>query len=490
MRLCLTLLSAALTAMAADRVPFGLTLDQKVIEAWASPAEPGLPRVVWIGGLDGKANDELQKEFQAWDRNRSRKRIELWAIPNANPAGEKLVFPPTGDAYRENATANALWRSLATLAPDLVLISGPDSGLAAVLSSQRVATVGAIPARVVTGSLRKAMGNDIPKSPARTEIEARQVRTPREVALQMAKVYGNELQQVAYIPAFAVWGRLRLGELAHAEALAAPYINGQKNSLDKATSSHLSGHLIFAELAEKTGNRAYVDRVRAAADMGFSPSGEMLESMPMHSKMSDSVFMGCPILVKAGKLTGERKYFDMAHKHYRFMKAMDLRPDGLWRHSPADEAAWGRGNAFAILGLALSLSDLPKDHPAYDEMLRDYRSLVAALAKQQDSTGMFRQVIDFPGAYRELSSTSIIGAMIHRGVKRGWLDEKTHAPLVQKAWRAVSARTSPRGELIDVCEGTGAMKSLTDYLRRKALLGTDPRGGAMLLLFSTELAGL
>ncbi len=489
MRLCLTLLAAILPAIAADRVPLGLTLDQKVIESWTSPAESGLPRVVWIGGLDGKANGELQKEFQSWDRNRSRKRIELWAIPNANPAGEALSFPPTGDAYRENAAAHAIWRSLATLAPDLVLISGPDAGLAAALSRERVATAGSIPARLVTGSFRKAMGDNIAKSPARIEIESRQARSPRDVALQMAKVYGKELDQVAYIPAFAVWGRLRLGELAHAEALAAPYINGQKNSLDKATGSHFSGHLLFAELAEKTGNKAYVDRVRAAANLGFSPAGEMLESMPMHSKMSDSVFMGCPILVKAGKLTGERKYYDMAHKHYRFMKAMDLRPDGLWRHSPADEAAWGRGNAFAILGLALSLSDLPKDHPAYEEMLRDYRGLVAALAKQQDA-GMWRQVIDLPGAYRELSATSIIGAMIHRGIKRGWLDEKTHAPVVQKAWKAVSARTSASGELIDVCESTGAQKSLTDYLRRKALLGTDPRGGAMLLLFSTELAGL
>jgi len=224
--------------------------------------------------------------------------------------------------------------------------------------------------------------------------------------------------------------------------------------------------------------------------MGFSPTGEMLESMPMHSKMSDSVFMGCPILVKAGKLTGERKYFDMALKHYRFMRAMDLRPDNLWRHSSADDAAWGRGNAFAILGLALSLSDLPQDHPAYEEMLRDYRNLAAALAQQQDAAGMWRQVVDLPGSYRELSATSIIGAMLHRGVKRGWLDAKSYAPRVEKAWRAISARTSAAGELVDVCESTGAQKSVTDYLRRKAILGTDPRGGAMLLLFSTELAGL
>ncbi len=94
--------------------------------------------------------------------------------------------------------------------------------------------------------------------------------------------------------------------------------------------------------SRRTDNPAYVKLVRAAADMGFSPSGEMLESMPMHGRMSDSVFMGCPILVKAGKLTGERKYYGMAARHFRFMRKLDQRADGLWRHSPLDEAAWGR----------------------------------------------------------------------------------------------------------------------------------------------------
>jgi unsaturated rhamnogalacturonyl hydrolase len=43
---------------------------------------------------------------------------------------------------------------------------------------------------------------------------------------------------------------------------------------------------------------------------------------------------------------------------------------------------------------------------------------------------------------------------------------------------------------MDVCESTGKQKSKADYLRRAAILGTDPRGGAMALLFATEMAGL
>jgi hypothetical protein len=43
---------------------------------------------------------------------------------------------------------------------------------------------------------------------------------------------------------------------------------------------------------------------------------------------------------------------------------------------------------------------------------------------------------------------------------------------------------------VDVCESTNKQNTLEDYLNRAALLGPDPRGGAMAMLFATELAGL
>ena len=143
-------------------------------------------------------------------------------------------------------------------------------------------------------------------------------------------------------------GRLRMGETEEIERIVEPYFNKQVNSLEKPTSSHFSGHLVFAELAERTKKPRYVELVRAAADMAFNADGTPKEAMPLHNEMSDSVFMGTPILAAAGKLTGEQKYFDMAIRHFRFMQKLGLRSDGIYRHSPLDEAAWGRGNAFQI----------------------------------------------------------------------------------------------------------------------------------------------
>jgi len=194
-------------------------------------------------------------------------------------------------------------------------------------------------------------------------VKARQARTPRQVAEQLSKVYGHKLDSVVYIPAVAMMARVRLGQIDDVKRIVEPYASGAKSTLpEKPTASHLSGHLIFDELAVRTKDPRYVKLVKVAADLGFDESGAMREAMPFHNEMSDAFFMGCPILTAAGRLTGENKYFDMCLKHFRYMSKLTLRPDGIYRHSPLSEAAWGRGNGFPALGVVLSLSDLPESY--------------------------------------------------------------------------------------------------------------------------------
>src|SRR4030095_967352 len=105
---------------------------------------------------------------------------------------------------------------------------------------------------------------------------------------------------------------------------------------------------------------------------------------------------------------------------------------------------------------------LPKTHPGFKEILEEYQSLAAALFKQQDNTGMWRQVIDLDGSYRELSATAMIARAILIGTKNKWLQQPEYNTAVHKAWEAVKTRSGSDGALIDVCESTGAQKSLTD----------------------------
>ena len=99
----------------------------------------------------------------------------------------------------------------------------------------------------------------------------------------------------------------------------------------------------------------------------------------------------------------------------------------------------GRGNAFPALGLALTLSDLPKTDPGYEKLLLAYRQLMAALAPFQDEGGMWHEVIDEPASYPETSATSMIAFSMLRGVEKGWLD-KAYKARVDRAWRGVLSR--------------------------------------------------
>jgi rhamnogalacturonyl hydrolase YesR len=113
-----------------------------------------------------------------------------------------------------------------------------------------------------------------------------------------------------------------------------------------------------------------------------------------------------------------------------------------------------------------------------------------ALLPFQNEDGLWRQVIDVPGAYGEFSATAMIATAMLRGVRNGWLDSRTYQPAIERAWHGLLPHVSPDGVLVDVCESTNKQRTLQDYLNRAAILDRDPRGGAMALMFATEMTGL
>ncbi|MEN9706231.1 MAG: Unsaturated rhamnogalacturonyl hydrolase YesR, partial [Pseudomonadota bacterium] len=298
--------------------------------------------------------------------------------------------------------------------------------------------------------------------------------------------YGRDFDQPWYIGAIALVARAKLGDLDDVRQLVEPWVNGSKDSLARPNSLVMAGHVVFTELARRAPDPRYVAAVRKVADMGFDAEGGMRESMPYHEQFSDSVFMGTAIVAQAGALTGERRYFDMADRHLRFMERLDLRPDGLYRHEPTTDMAWARGNGFAALGLALALSELPADHPGHAHALGAYHRLMSALLRRQTRDGLWRNVVDHPGTYAEFSSTAMIGFALQRGLARGWIHGRRWREATDRVWVAVNSRSSSSGRFIDVCESTAKMRAPEDYLHRAALLGEDPRGGAMAMLFATE----
>jgi rhamnogalacturonyl hydrolase YesR len=533
-----------------QQMPIVAMLDSDALKL-RGPKPDGTPktRVLLIGGLDGNRDSSLAV-LKAWHNfyndgsAKLRAKIALAAVPFGNP--EAMVnssddrkpksllnsFPPKGKAYGDADIPEAiyLWRWIGMLGPDVVVMVSAHGEVAWTSNG----SIGFPTSECRTGSFSHALKTGTPlnvgsvlavdvavdkagenwckqllsavaglpekssTSAAHKELIRRTSRSPLQTAQELTKTYGHSLPSVAYIPALALLGRLRVGELdgdgRHAkdvQKIVAPFIDGPRQALGKRVSgSTLSGHLIFSELARRTGNKKYFNLAKAAADLGFDDSGKLKQSMPFHSEMSDAVFMGTPILVQTGLLADDSKYFDMADRHLRFMMKLNLRKDGLHQHSPLDKSgtAWGRGNGFVALGLALSLSDLPKNSRHRPFMLKAYQEHIAAMIKHQDEMGMWHQVVDHPESYRELTVTCMTTFAIVRGVRNGWLDRESYLPVIRKAWHGISRRIGPDGVLVDVCTGTGKQRSFRDYLDRPAIFGKDARGGAMALMVTTELA--
>src|SRR5690606_16764362 len=107
-----------------------------------------------------------------------------------------------------------LLRSLAPRRTDAL----PEGHLAVQLPSTPPCETGTVPSMVVTISesgedgppkmlrgllMKLAQAGSMPASPARQELQRRLDREPLEVATQLARHYGHDLNQVAYIPALA-----------------------------------------------------------------------------------------------------------------------------------------------------------------------------------------------------------------------------------------------------------------------------------------------
>lgn len=480
---------ASAAAQPSIRMPIGITRGMTPIEALLTTEdldyESRKTRILLVGGLDGDrgAAKATHEAFTWYITNNRIRKYTVSAVPLANPEKVRIDgFPPKGEAYGKNSEAHYLWRWIGMHAPDLVVVIGPDMGLIDALNQFAPAGTGTIPARTInaTGKFMPSLIASLDRerfhgpSPARAAIQKRVARSSAEVARELALHYGHDLNDAVYIPAVALIARIRMGETADVERIVKPYLDGSKPSLpEKLTASHLSGHLVFAELFEKLKNPRYRDLVRGAAAKAVNHS--------IYTEMSDGVFMGGPILSKAG-------LFDEMVALMNYMRKLCLRPDGLYRHSPLDEAAWGRGNGFPALGLVLSLAEMPKDHADFAPLLLAFQQHMSALAQHQDPTGMWHQVIDRPESYRELTATAMIAFSMSRGIRNGWLEQSSYLPRVQRAWYALRARIGDDGRLVDVCTGTGKQKSLRDYLDRPAILGSDPRGGAMALLLAAELS--
>ncbi len=310
---------------------------------------------------------------------------------------------------------------------------------------------------------------------------------PLELARRLAGVYGRRFDAapLTYPYGVALSGRLRLAALEGSSAETAADVSALVQPVAAApgrlpTNGPCLATAAFAdELFALSGDAAHRDLLLHAAarylgQVGFDPD----------IRVEDFFFAGT-LLGRASRLGGPSVY---AEALMDYLAAADtLQANGLYWHCRAAPWFWGRGNAFAALGLAEALSHVD-DHPKRDLLVERNATHLTALVRHQDASGLWHQVVDDPASYLEHSASTILGYALARGLRGGWLSGALFEDALARAWAGTAARTGPGGELDQVCISTGPLESREAYIGREFTTGVDDRGGAFALLFAVEMA--
>ena len=224
------------------------------------------------------------------------------------------------------------------------------------------------------------------------------------------------------------------------------------------------------EIYIQNKNKTYLNFGQAMADKQFSdntPDGITKEAR----YWIDDMYMITILQVQAYRATKDKKYLERAALTAdAYLKKLQ-KENGLFHHADDSFFYWSRGNGWFAAGMSELLSELPKNHKYYNDIMGSFKKMMASLLKYQAPSGLWRQLVDVPESWEETSGTGMFAFAMVTGVKKGWLDAKTYGPAARKAWLALVSKLDDKANLKDVCVGTNKGFSVKYYLDRERETG-------------------
>ncbi|MCR4268093.1 glycoside hydrolase family 105 protein [Nitratireductor sp. ZSWI3] len=205
----------------------------------------------------------------------------------------------------------------------------------------------------------------------------------------------------------------------------------------------------------------------------------------------DTLVMAGLFLAAHGQARGRPELIEEACRqflvHVRYLADPH---SGLWfhgwtfkgRHNFA-RALWGRGNAWAVLGI-LDLIDLAEiAAPVRSFLLGVLETQISALLQLQAPSGAWHTLLDDPGSYEEISATAGIGYGLMKAARLG-LGPQGCREAGLRALDAVLANIDETGTVFKVSYGTRMGGDLQFY--RDIPIQPTGYGQALAILCLTE----
>lgn len=237
------------------------------------------------------------------------------------------------------------------------------------------------------------------------------------------------------------------------------------------------GHMLVT-LYEETKDQKYLDLILSKVDYLENKALRFGDRVLQHTVSSkndfpeqawaDTLFMAAYFLLRVGVLLEKKPLIeDALHQFFWHINYLQDENTGLWYHGynhiNKDHMSgmyWARANAWAAYTMSRAAKGVPEGY-LYPPMMHIWSSLrdqLAALKKLQKEDGLWGTVLDYPGAYSEVSaSAGIAAAMVTQ-------NNPLHAKYAQKALDGVLSNISSNGRVMNVSGGTAVMNDIQGYL--------------------------
>ena len=217
----------------------------------------------------------------------------------------------------------------------------------------------------------------------------------------------------------------------------------------------------------KTANGAYIRYKDADIDKAPELTPEQLQAAQEcgakfeHKKGGPCVFVDtmhfdAPFFAYLFKITGEVEYLQLARETILYqIELLFDKQTSLFHHFWVEKTertngvCWGRGQGWAMLGMAHTMEHLADDDPVKAQILKVFCLQCEALSSSQDDSGHWHTVILDKESYLETSVAAFVVDGFSRGIRQGWLDS-SYEEIVDRALSALRQDVDQNGTLLGV----------------------------------------
>lgn len=203
---------------------------------------------------------------------------------------------------------------------------------------------------------------------------------------------------------------------------------------------------------------------------------------------ADDLYVGASFMVRMGAITGNKKYTNDAIRQVElFSRSLYSPYNGLYYHNWYSDvemngvAHWLRCNGWVAMAIADVINFLPNNHPKKKDLIAILLRQIVGFSRYQDGkTGLWHQLVDKPDSYLETSGTAMFTYAVAKAVNEGWIP-KTYMKIADEGWKGVVSKIDQKGNVLDVCVGTGIQDDINFYYDRPTELNDYHAIGAVLL---------